>query len=300
MLSGISNCIVCNAEFVFLSMIIFSGCKINLGLYVTEKRSDGFHNIQSVFYPVAWNDVIEIKKSNSPNKFSLIEYGNKKICKLNEHLCYKAYSLIDKQFHLPPIELHIQKTIPSGAGLGGGSSNGSNTLLLLNNYFKLNITFKELMQFALQLGSDCPFFIENKPAIVTGRGEFIETIPLDLSMYHILIVHPAVHVSTAQAYSNLKPKHNSMHLKDSINKHPGNWYNTIKNDFEPYVFSKFPHVESIKDFMYSTGAVFSLMSGSGSSVYGLFTNYSHALKCQHYFRAFQSMLVESNNIYAEL
>jgi len=253
-------------------LISFPNCKINIGLYITGKRPDGFHNLESVFYPVPFTDALEIIPSPNQNKFSFKSEGIKVTENTEDNLCVKAYKLLQKEYDLPPVEMFLLKKLPSGAGLGGGSSDASFTLKMLNELFELNIPFEKLESFAAQLGSDCPFFIKNKAAFVTGRGEFLEEIDFSLKGYHITIIHPGIHISTKEAFANIKPRQPEISLKEQIQKPISEWRNFITNDFEAYAFSAYPELAEIKKNLYSAGALYAAMSGSGSAVYGISEN----------------------------
>lgn len=249
-------------------MVYFPACKINLGLNIIGKRSDGYHDLETVFFPIQIKDAIEVIE-NKEFKFSTsglpIEGDQEK------NLCVKAYRLLKKDFpQLPKVEMHLHKTIPMGAGLGGGSSNGAFTLKLLNKKFGLSLSEKQLMNYALQLGSDCPFFILNKPCFATGRGEILEEITLDLSAFKIIIVHPGIHVSTALAFSIIKPAIPKRSIEEIIQQSIETWKEELKNDFEEPVFAQHPEIKNIKTELYNAGAIYSSMSGSGSAVYGIF------------------------------
>jgi 4-diphosphocytidyl-2-C-methyl-D-erythritol kinase len=253
-------------------MLSFPNCKINLGLYIIGKREDGFHNLETVFYPVPVKDALEIVQTSEasiPVQFSnsgLIAEAN-----TENNICVKAYHLLKKDFpQLPSVKMHLHKTIPIGAGLGGGSADASFTLKLLNDKFRLGITDSQLLHYALQLGSDCPFFIFNKPCIATGRGEILEAINLDLSAYQLLVVNPGIHINTAQAFSQLKNFSPKNHLKEIIQQPIETWKQDLKNDFEKSMFKQHPEIETVKETIYNQGSIYASMSGSGSSVYGLF------------------------------
>lgn len=248
-------------------MLIFSNIKINLGLYVTGKRPDGYHNIESVFYPVkGYFDCIEVLPSD---EFRLTILGRKIPCKTEENIIYKAYSKLNGLFQLSPVEIVVVKNIPAGSGLGGGSSNGSFTLALLNKYFNLHLSQKELQSLALELGSDCPFFIQNKPIHVNGRGDLLKPVSLNLSGYHITIITPGVHVSTAKAYSLVRPSIPGISIRKIITLPVNEWNGLLENDFEKEVFKEFPQIAALKKTLYKAGALFALMSGSGSTVFAL-------------------------------
>lgn len=253
-------------------MIAFPNCKINLGLHILQKRADGYHDLETVFYPIALQDALEIVQS--PSLDSTIQFnttGLKIDSCTEDNICFKAYQLLKKDFsELPAIKMHLHKVIPSGAGLGGGSSDGAFTLLLLNKKFNLGLTEEQLIHYALQLGSDCPFFIKNKPCYATGRGERLEEIELDLSNYKIVFFNPQIHIHTGKAFSKITPSYQRTSIKEIIQQPIENWKELLKNDFEEVVFAEYPEVKEIKEELYRKGAVYSSMSGSGSTVFGMF------------------------------
>ena len=251
-------------------MIIFSNCKINLGLKILRKRADGYHDLETVFYPLPMNDAIEvIRPEQSPVTFS--QSGLTIDGEPGQNLCMKAYNLLQRLYDLPPVQLHLHKAVPMGAGLGGGSANAAFTLQLLNRKFNLDLTIDQLLDLALQLGSDCPFFIINKPCIATGRGEFMETIDLSqLRGYILAIVHPGIHISTAWAFSQVTPDKNGHTVRDAISQPVKSWKEILTNDFEAAVFKAHPTIAGIRQALYDKGAIYASMSGSGSAVFGLF------------------------------
>ncbi|MFM9984695.1 MAG: 4-(cytidine 5'-diphospho)-2-C-methyl-D-erythritol kinase [Flavobacteriales bacterium] len=252
-------------------MISFPNCKINLGLYVTEKREDGYHSIESIFVPVPLNDVLEIVPSEN-GQFELFLTGSKETIDRENNICWKALMLLRSDFELVPSAIYLHKNIPSGAGLGGGSADGAFALKLFNSYYKLNLSVEVLKEYAAILGSDCPFFIENKIQFVSGRGEVMHDLDLNLSRTTIVVIHPSIHVSTKEAYSLINPKRASLDLKQ-INTIPrSEWKSVVRNDFETPLISKFPVIREIKEGLYDKGAFYASMSGSGSAVYGLFEN----------------------------
>jgi 4-diphosphocytidyl-2-C-methyl-D-erythritol kinase len=254
-------------------MVSFLNCKINLGLHITSKRADGYHNLETVFYPVAINDAIEIVVSKTNNEIIFTCSGQIIDVPNQSNLCVKAFRLIKKDYpQVPNINMHLHKNIPMGAGLGGGSANASAVLMLLNKTFELNITEQQLLNFALQLGSDCPFFIKNTPQFATGRGEIFTPVNTDLSNYKLMIVNPGIHVNTAAAFGMLDATKfsNEGSLAPIIASDVSLWKNNLKNDFEIPVFNMHPEIEKIKNTLYDNGAIYSAMSGSGSSVFGLF------------------------------
>lgn len=248
-------------------MIQFTKAKINIGLRVTEKRSDGYHNLETVFYPVNWLDSVEVVKSDSVSFSNTgIEVGGD----WQANLCVKAYKLLQAEFNLPPVAIHLHKNIPFGAGLGAGSANAAGTLQVLNQYFSLSISQARLAEYAAQLGSDCAFFIYDEPMFATGRGEVLSPISLPLAGYTLLLVKPSVGISTAQAYGGIKPHKPSVSLYELMQQPIETWKDAVFNDFEGVAFSAYPEIGQIKDRMYALGAEFAAMTGSGSSVFGIF------------------------------
>ncbi len=248
-------------------MIVFSNAKINLGLFVTDKRPDGFHNLATCFYPVDWSDVLEINESK---ELTFESFGIPIPGDPSDNLCLKAYHLLKKDFDIPPVSIHLIKNIPIGAGLGGGSSNSSFTLKALNDLFQLNIADDELAKYAAKLGSDCPFFIYNKAKLAFGTGNQFKDIDLSLTGKKILLVYPNIHISTAQAFSNIRVMQPKMPIADILQEPLKKWKENLNNDFELSVFNVNEDIKKLKDKMYQSGAEFSLMSGSGSTVYGIF------------------------------
>jgi len=249
-------------------MVSFPNCKINFGLNIVNKRDDGYHDIETFFFPVHLKDSLEIiekeKLEFSTSGFSIEGEPEK-------NLCIKAYDLLKKDFpQLPAVQMHLHKAIPMGAGLGGGSADGAFTLKLLNKKFDLSLSEIQLINYSLQLGSDCPFFILNRPCFATGRGEILEQTELDLSEYKFLIVHPLIHIGTAWAFTTIKPLKPGKSIKQIIQQPISTWKAELINDFEKPVFEKYPEIKKIKDKLYNAGAIYASMSGSGSAVYGIF------------------------------
>lgn len=256
-------------------MICFPNAKINIGLHITGKRPDGFHNIETVFYPVYFYDIVEVISSASQDKndCNLFVSGLAVSGADANNLCIKAYGLLKKDFpQLPAVDIYLHKNIPIGAGLGGGSADGAFMLSVINEKFQLNINENTLYQYALQLGSDCPFFIKNKPCFATGRGEQLETIDINLKGYYLFIANPGIHVNTATAFSKIKPLVPEKSIKEIIKTPVEEWKNFLMNDFEKTVFAAYPVLNNIKQKMYDAGAVYTSMTGTGSTVYGLFKN----------------------------
>ncbi len=256
-------------------MIAFPKAKINLGLHVINKREDGFHNLETTFLAVNLCDMLEvIEQKEKVNDKITIAYGGIPVpSNATDNLVVQAYKLLDKKFSLPPVQCFLYKKIPMGAGLGGGSSDAASTLNLLNTKFKLGINTAELRNYAAQLGSDCAFFIDNKPAYVFGRGHELEPIPLNLSGYYLVLICPPIHSSTALAYQHvlkrekLEPQNS---VKIILTQPIETWKEKLKNDFEPSVFNQFPELLTIKNELYQSGALYASMSGSGSSIFGIF------------------------------
>jgi len=248
-------------------MISFPNAKINLGLYITEKRADGFHNLETVFFPVGWSDALEIAHSDEL-RFTMSGIAISGSPESN--LVMKAYSLLQKDFDLPPLKIHLHKQIPFGAGLGGGSADGAFMLRMLNHTFNLNISQEKLLAYSAVLGSDCPFFILNKPVFATGRGEIMNEINLNVKGLYLLLVKPSLEVSTARAFQNVIPQKPVVSLSELINLPVQDWKNNIVNQFESSVFPQYPEISGIKTQLYNTGAIYASMSGSGSCVFGLF------------------------------
>lgn len=248
-------------------MIVFPTSKINLGLRITEKRTDGFHNLQSCFYPIKWGDVLEVVPSDI---LSFTSSGLSIPGESNENLCVRAYNLLRADFDLPPVRIHLHKLVPIGAGLGGGSADAAFTLRVLNERFSLGISVLQLENYARLLGSDCAFFIQNRPLYCLEKGDVFEEINLDLTGYSILLVYPNLAISTAEAYAGVRPKKPAVSLYDQLQAPINTWCNTIHNDFEDSLFPKYPILAYIKQQLYDAGAVYASMSGSGSTVYGIF------------------------------
>ena len=235
-------------------------------------RSDGYHNLDTVFYPIEYFDVLEaIHSSKQSEPFHFKTTGKIIEGDANKNLCIKAFQLLKNHFpKIPPIDIHLHKEIPMGAGMGGGSSDGAFMLKLLNEKFNLGIDEQLMMDFALQLGSDCPIFIKNKPCYALGRGELLEEVDLNLSNYYLLIVSPGIHISTAEAFNGIQPNHAISSCKDVIQLPIENWREQLFNDFEKTVFASHPVLKSIKDEVYLMGAIYASMTGTGSTIYGLF------------------------------
>ena len=258
-------------------MIVFPNCKINLGLHILNKREDGFHNLETIFYPLPLKDALEVIRNEEQHADEVVfrNSGNLVEADTQNNLCIKAYDLLKKDFPtLPSIQMHLHKTIPMGAGLGGGSSDGAFTLKLLNEKFQLGLSTQQLINYALQLGSDCPFFIINQPVFATGRGELMETVELELSAYQFAIINPGIHINTGWAFEQLKIRSDheaGADLKSIIQQPVSTWKNQLINEFEEPVCKQYPEIATIKQQLYNAGAVYASMTGSGSTMFGIFS-----------------------------
>jgi 4-diphosphocytidyl-2-C-methyl-D-erythritol kinase len=253
-------------------MVSFPNCKINIGIHIVNKRPDGFHNLETVFVPVGLKDALEIvEEPISTKEISYTQTGLKIPGNNDDNLCIKAFQSLKKDFpQIPNIKMHLHKTIPMGAGLGGGSADASFVLKLINQKFNLGLTDEQLAAYALPLGSDCPFFIINKTSYAAGRGEILEEIPVNLSAYKILLVNPGIHINTGWAFSNIKIEKKEHNLKELVSMPVESWQQHIFNDFEKPVFEAHPDIAEIKSALLNEGAVYAAMSGSGSTVFGIF------------------------------
>lgn len=261
-----------------MNIVTYPNAKVNLGLRIIEKRADGFHNLETLFVPAGLCDILEIVTSD---KFSINHHGleySLPNSNPQEDLCARAYNILKQEYDLPPVEIHLYKKIPVGAGLGGGSADAAFTLKSLNTLFKLGLSDESLASYAAKLGSDCPFFVYNKPMFGEGRGEiltpfqapWIDDLFGDKARYTIETRTFPIHVSTAEAYRGIRPSFEGRGLRDLLNNPIEEWRGIILNDFEESVFSKYPQLAEEKQKLYDQGAIFALMSGSGSSIFGIF------------------------------
>lgn len=248
-------------------MIVFPNAKINIGLNVVSRRANGYHNLETIFFPVSLCDVLEMVESGETR---LTTSGIVIDGPAENNLVLKAYQLLQHEFNLPPVYFHLHKVIPFGAGLGGGSADAAFALKMLNAHFKLKLGDAQLEAYAALVGADCPFFIQNKPVFATGTGNEFYDIQLDLNDYHIVILKPPFSVSTAEAYGNVVPAKPKFNLTEIASTAICDWKYLVVNDFEKSVFSKYPQIEELKQLLYDSGAVFASMSGSGSAVFGIF------------------------------
>lgn len=268
-------------------MITFPNAKINLGLYITEKRTDGYHNLETVFFPIPIEDALEVNILKENNKaYSFTQSGYTIAGDPTDNLVVKAYLMLCKDYDLPPIDIHLHKHIPFGAGLGGGSADAAFMLKLLNNIFSLSLSVTSLEKYASKLGADCAFFINNQPTFAEGIGNVFSEVSLSLKGYKLILIKPNIFVSTKEAFAGITPRKPMHALKEAIKRPISEWKTYIKNDFEESVFSQYPAIGYIKEYLYQNGAYYAAMSGSGSSVFGIFDTQNTATSQSHFPDAF--------------
>ena len=248
-------------------MLVFPNAKINIGLNIVEKRADGFHNIESCFYPVGWSDALEIFPAD---ELSFQSSGIAIPGDVQQNLCFKAYKLLAADYAIPPVEMQLLKSVPIGGGLGGGSSDAAFAIKALNKLFDLKIPIDEQIKYARNLGSDCAFFIRNEPAYCFHKGDEFEEIDLRLTGKWIVPVNPGLHISTLEAYSGIKAQQSGQNLRSILRQPIATWGELVRNDFEATLFPKYPLLEKIKHSLYLQGADYVSMTGSGSTLYGIF------------------------------
>lgn len=263
-------------------MITFPNAKINLGLNIVARRSDGYHNLETVFYPIGLTDVLEIVPAGG-GESTLTTYGNPVECPVEKNLVMKALRLMQRHYNVPEVDVYLYKHIPDGAGLGGGSSDASSTMLMLNEMFNLGIAKADMARLAATLGADCPFFIYNHPMMATGIGDVLSPIDVSLKGLYLFLVKPAVSVPTKVAYSRVTPSPSTSPLEADVTKNVSQWSGVVKNDFEPSVFAAFPELAEIKNTIENGGALYASMSGSGSSIFGIFDDVNMAEKMRGEF-----------------
>jgi len=254
-------------------MIVYPNAKINIGLNVVEKRPDGYHNLETVFYPIGLQDILEIQELDTDVPdcgYRLKLTGSLLDGSPEENLVVRAFKLLKHDYDLPPVSIGLYKHIPTGAGLGGGSADAAFTLKTLNDRFQLGLTTQQMEEYCAQLGADCPFFIQNKPVFATGIGNEFHPIELTLKYKQLVLVKPDIFVSTKDAYAKVNVRQPEKHLPELLSQPIEMWKDTVVNDFEASVFFKYPEIAAIKDKLYDMGAVYASMSGSGSSVFGIF------------------------------
>ena len=248
-------------------MILFPPAKINLGLNVLRKREDGYHEIETVMMPIPLTDVLEILTAK---EFSFRQSGLEIEGAASDNLVVRAYEVLKEAYKLPPVYIHLLKNIPMGAGLGGGSADATYTLIGLNQLFELGLSSEQLRTYAAELGSDCPFFVDDQPQIARGRGEILSPIHVDLKGYYIKLIHPGLHIATKEAYAHVTMNENQLSVEEIIQRPITNWKNELTNAFEISAFQLYPEIEQIKEDLYAEGATYASMTGSGSAVYGIF------------------------------
>ena len=253
-------------------MIVFPNAKINLGLRILRKRADGFHDLESAFLPVGLTDILEMVPvpEGHPDTSERLTLTGIQLDTNQDNLCIRALRLLKEKHGIPPVNMHLHKRIPTGSGLGGGSSDAAFTLKALNEMFSLGLDVPVLQEHATQLGSDCPFFLLNRPSLATGRGEVLEPLPLDLSGYTLVLAQAGISINTAMAYKMIRPTPKGLPIKEVLKLAPEEWKGRLVNHFEYPVFEKYPEIRGIKQALYEAGAIYASMTGSGSAVFGLF------------------------------
>lgn len=253
-------------------MINFPNAKINLGLNITEKRNDGFHNLETVFFPLKVADILEIQEQRKSKTCNLTNSGFQIDSKADDNLCCRAYNLISEEYRIPGIDAHLHKIIPFGSGLGGGSSDAAFTLLMINQLFNLQLSNEQLFSYAESLGADVPFFLQNIPSFACEKGNKISKIRINLKGYFLVLVVPPLQISTKFAYNGISPNKRNISLKEEMeNRQVEEWRNHITNDFEYHIFQSYPKLKEMKTKLYDLNAVYASMSGSGSALYGIFS-----------------------------
>src|SRR5574344_264019 len=259
--------------------------KINLGLNVVSKRDDGYHNLETVFFPIPINDTLEVKPLDvaplSGKEYELSMSGKSFGGYDEDNIVVKAFMLLKKDFDLPDIHIELDKFIPTGAGLGGGSSDCASMIKILNDMFIHTMTQEEMEKYAAKLGADCAFFINGTPAYATGIGDILTPVNIDIKGYYLTVVKPDTTVSTREAYGHIIPKRPAKSVRDIINQPIETWKDELKNDFEDAIFPTHPEIAEIKQHLYDSGAVYASMSGSGSAVFGLFKNENESLSTDY-------------------
>jgi 4-diphosphocytidyl-2-C-methyl-D-erythritol kinase len=269
-------------------MIFYPPAKINLGLHVLYKRDDGYHEIETCMVAIPWYDILEITLSE---EFQFIQSGNVIASSLEENLCYKAYKALKLAYQFPNLRIHLRKQLPMGAGLGGGSADAAYVLKGINELCNLKISNEELRNIAATLGSDCPFFIENLPQLAKGRGELLSPLQFDLAGYWIKVINPGIHVSTKEAYDGvILNNERDQSISAILEKDIHLWKSELVNDFEKSVFKSHPQLENLKNELYKEGAVYAAMSGSGSTLFGLFEKVPNDFKYPEHFNVFIGLI----------
>jgi len=250
-------------------MVVFPNAKINLGLNIIKKRPDGYHELETCFYPVQWQEALEIKESET----TVVTTSGLCIRDNGDNIVLKAYQLLKSEFDLPAVQIHVHKAIPIVAGLGGGSADAAFTLSLLNNHFSLGLSDDQLINYAVNLGADCAFFIKNRPMLAAGIGEQLSEVSISLTGKFVQLVYPNIHITTKEAYFRVNPQIPSMRIKDILEQHElVDWKDYLVNDFEESLFARHQILNDLKSNFYDSGAIYASMSGSGSCIYGIFDN----------------------------
>lgn len=252
------------------TMIVYPNAKINLGLNVVARRPDGYHDIETIFYPVPLQDALEVQELSGAATHTFRQSGTPLDCPAEQNLVMRALKLLEADFQIPPLDIYLYKHIPSGAGLGGGSSDAAFMMCLLNEKFHLGLSAEDLQRRLAALGADCPFFVQNRPAFATGIGDQLTPIDLSLKGWHLVLVKPDIHVSTRDAYAAIQPQEPLLPLTHIVKRPVSEWQTLMHNDFEHSVFQRYPEIAAIKDRLRDLGATYAAMSGSGSAVFGLF------------------------------
>ncbi len=263
-------------------MKLFPCAKINLGLNVVSKRPDGYHDLETVFYPVDIHDEMDVTLSDTPG-CQLEVLGCAELCPPEKNLVVKAYNLISQHYQLPGIKVTLTKNLPSQAGMGGGSSDGAYMIRAINELCSLGMSTEDMQDFAIQLGADCPFFITSQTAYAEGKGEVLTPFASNDSVlkdeYFLVLIKPDVAVSTKEAYAGINPHAPKFNCKDIVQNTPiTQWRDTLHNDFEDSIFLKLPILGEVKQALYDSGAVYASMSGSGSTIYGIFPNSTNEIE----------------------
>ncbi len=248
-------------------MIVFPNAKINLGLNIIRKRQDGYHELETCFYPIPWQEALEMAKAEK----TTVTVSGIEVPDDGDNIVLKAYQLLKADYNIPPVQIHLHKVIPIGAGLGGGSADAAFALILLNGIFSMGLDDEQLMKYAVTLGADCAFFIKNKPMMAKGIGEQLEEIEVSLKGKFVLLVYPNIHISTREAFSKIKPKKAEKSIKHILlGESISGWKHALENDFELTLFKTYPLLQELKQRLYESGALYASMSGSGSCMYGIF------------------------------
>lgn len=266
-------------------MVTFPNAKINLGLNIVEKRPDGYHNLETLFYPIALQDVLEVtpRAAEAEGNYSMTMYNAPFKGRSEDNLVIKAYNALAADFTLPKLDFFLQKNIPTGAGVGGGSADAAFALKMINEIASLSLSDHELEKYAVSIGADCTFFIHNTPAFATGIGNILSPAECSLKGYYLVLVKPEVHISTKDAYALVKPEKPTISILDIVKRPVGEWRDLLKNDFEKSVFAKYPDIAEIKTKLYSIGAEYASMSGSGSSFFGIFKEQQNVAEVEKMF-----------------